>query len=65
MKRYQITCLDGKQRWIFAKSGNAIDKQTGTALIVTDDKLKAYKEHGVFSLAYFQKSANGLEVKAI
>jgi len=65
MTRYQITCLDGKQRWIFAKSGNSNDKRTGTALIVTNDKSKAYKETGIFSLAYFQKFANGLEVKAI
>lgn len=61
-RRLQVKDLKGKWRFIFCRSVNGSSKDTGCAIIPTDDKKKAQFNDGD-NEAYFRKFANGLEIR--
>ena len=61
--RFQILCKDGAWRYVFCRSGNSTNPQTGSSIIPTDDRDKAYVAHSQAQadkdLAYFVAHGNG------
>jgi hypothetical protein len=65
--RFQILCRDGVWRFVFCRSLNSTDRHTGSALIPTEARARAYLSYGDTQpekdLAYFTEHANGAAVR--
>lgn len=65
--RFEIHCKDDAWRWIFCRSLNGSDEVTGSQIISTEIRERAYvaysEESAHNSLAYFSEHANGCQVR--
>lgn len=61
--RYTVQCLDGKTRFVFCRSINSSSPLTGSQIIPTEDRAKAFSDYNGDSLNYFTTHANGAPIK--
>lgn len=65
--RFQILCKDNVWRWVFCRSQNTRDLQTGSQVIATEREDGAYVSYGPTQpekdLDYFLSHANGAQVR--